>query len=192
VLLPQVRRAGPGWSLLWPLAGLVAVAVLDRVQAARYWSHAVVGLLDEPAHLITAALLLAAWPRRLPGRLAGWALAGSVAIDADHVPLYLGHMPTAVPDGRPVTHCLLTAAVLLAGAGAARGRLRTALGGLALGVCLHLVRDVATGGTGVPLLWPLDPHSDVTVPYAVYAGLLVLGAAAATAGTARRRTAGRC
>jgi len=53
--------------------------------------------------------------------------------------------------------------------------------GLALGVCLHFVRDVATGGTGVPLFWPADRHSDVRAPYRVYYGLLV-GAAAAAAG----------
>jgi inner membrane protein len=156
---------------------VVGIGVLDLVQNARDWSVPVSGLLDEPAHLVTAALLLAAAPRRPLPRFAAWALAGSVAIDADHVPLYLGVMPTAVPDGRPVTHSLLTAALLLTGAGLARGRVRTALGGLALGVCLHFVRDVATGGTGVALLWPFDPHSDVRVPYGVYLGVLVAAAA---------------
>jgi inner membrane protein len=99
------------------------------------------------------------------------------------VPLYAGVLPSAVPGGRPVTHCLLTPAVLAAAAGLTRGRVRTVLGGLALGVCLHFVRDLATGGTGVPLLWPADRHSDVRVPYAAYLAVLAAAAVAAARGT---------
>jgi inner membrane protein len=168
-----------------PLLALAAIAGLDRVRTARKWPVPVDGTLDEPAHLLTAALLLAAAPRPPAARFAAWALAGSVAIDVDHVPLYLGHMPTVVPGGRPVTHSLPTVAALLAGAGVARGPARTALAGLAAGVCLHFVRDFATGGFGVPLLWPFR-RVDVRVPYPAYAGLLVAAAAAAAA----RRRAG--
>jgi inner membrane protein len=168
-----------------PLLGLAGIGVLDLVRTARTWPVPLDGALDEPAHAATAALLLAALPHRPVPRLAAWALAGSVAIDVDHVPLYAGLLPSAVPGGRPVTHCLLTPAALAAAAAVTRGRLRTAFGGLALGVCLHFVRDVATGGTGVPLFWPADRHSDVRAPYAAYLALLAAAAAAAT-----RRTGG--
>jgi inner membrane protein len=174
------RRPG---ELVWPLLAVGAVAGLDRVQGSRRWRVPIAGALDEPAHLLTAALLLAAAPRR-PGReLAGWALAGSVAIDADHVPLYLGHMPTTVEDGRPVTHSLPTVGALLLGAAATRGRLRTALAGLATGVCLHFVRDFATGPVGVPLFWPAVRRGDVRAPYPAYVAVL---AAAALGATLRR------
>jgi inner membrane protein len=62
-------------------------------------------------------------------------------------------------------------------AAVAPGRLRAALSGLALGVGLHLVRDLATG-PGVPLWWPVEDDG-VLVPYAWYA--LVLGIATAVA-----------
>jgi inner membrane protein len=156
------------------------VGALDLVRTARDWPVPLDGMLDEPAHATTAALLLAALPRRPLPRLAAWALVGSVAIDADHVPLYAGVLPSAVPGGRPVTHCLLTPAALAAAAAVSRGRVRTALAGLALGVCLHFVRDVATGGTGVPMLWPAVPHSDVRVPYPLYYGVLAATAVAAS------------
>jgi inner membrane protein len=134
------------------------------------------GLLDEPAHLATAWLFLAAF---LPGRaraLGPWVLVGAVAIDADHVPLYLWDALAAAPGARPVPHSLLTVAVLAAAA-VASPRLRSPLLGLALGVVLHLVRDLATG-PGVPLLWPFGP-AKVIVPYAVY--LLVLAVVAVVA-----------
>jgi inner membrane protein len=142
------------------------IGLLDLAQAARHWSVPVVAVLDEPAHLATAALLLAAL---LPGRaraLVPWALAGAVLIDLDHIPLYLWDLLTSDGSGRPVTHSLLTVLVLVCAGLLARTRTRTALLGLALGVALHLVRDLGTG-PGVPLLWPLDGRS-VLVPYAAY------------------------
>jgi inner membrane protein len=163
-----------------PLLGLVGVGVLDLVRHSREWPVPVSGALDEPAHLITAGLLLAAVPRRPLPRLATWALVGSVAIDVDHLPLYAGALPSAVPGGRPVTHSLPTAAVLAVGAALGRGRVRTALGGLALGVCLHFLRDFSTGATGVPLFWPADRRSNVRLPYPLYSGALAGAAVAAS------------
>jgi inner membrane protein len=147
--------------------------VIDAVLANRRWSVPVTALLDEPAHLLTASVLLVAVlpARALP--LAPWALAGAVLIDVDHVVLYLpalhGHI-----DGRPVTHSLATVLILALAGTAARGRWRTPLLGLALGVCLHLVRDLAApiGGPGVPLLWPV--YTDALVlPYPSYSAVLV-------------------
>jgi inner membrane protein len=99
-------------------------------------------------------------------------------IDLDHVPFYLWGALLADPNGRPVTHSLATVVVLLA-LSAVR-RLRVPALGLALGVLLHLARDLATG-PGVPLLWPLVDRS-VLLPYAGYAvALTVIAVIAALA-----------
>jgi inner membrane protein len=159
------------------VTALATVLLLDLVAAARPWPVPVVALLDEPAHLLTAWLVLGVLPRRTrPPR--PWVLLGAVAIDVDHVPLYLWHVGTATENGRPVTHGLLTVLLLLAAALAVR-RLRAPLTGLACGVTMHLVRDLATG-PGVPLVWPLSPAS-VLVPYGPYAALLCVAAVATVA-----------
>lgn len=150
---------------------LVVIVALDVVQYSRNWPVPVVGLLDEPAHLLTAALVLLALPPRFWQPDGGWVLLGSVALDIDHVPLFLGDPGFAVDGGRPPTHSLVTVLVLLLGA-AAVPKLRRALGGLALGAGLHLLRDVATG-PGIPLLWPLT-RAAVAVPYLAYLTLLGL------------------
>ncbi|SDC39396.1 inner membrane protein [Geodermatophilus telluris] len=154
--------------VLGAVAALVAVLGIDRLLALRHWSVPAEALLDEPAHLLTAGLLLAAAGVR-SRRLVLWALAGAVLIDLDHVPLYLGAEVTA-DGGRPVSHSVTTVLVLLVAAGVWRAQ-RTRLAGLALGVVLHVVRDLASG-PGVPLLWPLLPTS-AHLPYPVYAGVLV-------------------
>ena len=150
--------------------------------SARQWPVVVTGLLDEPAHLLTAWLGLAAvgamssrfWP--WISRIWPWTLAGAVVIDVDHLPLYLWDEPLHAAGGRPVSHSLTTIVVLLAVALAAR-RLRAAAVGLAAGVFMHLVRDVATG-PGVPLLWPLL-DVNVLVPYRAYLAVLTVLAGAA-------------
>jgi inner membrane protein len=158
------------------VAGALLIGLLDVGLAGRE-PLLVTAVLDEPAHLLTAGLLLAAvlpWRARA---VAPWALAGAVLIDLDHLPFYLWGALTSEDAGRPVTHSLAAAAALTAAAAVAPGRLRAALSGLALGVGLHLVRDLATG-PGVPLWWPVEDDG-VLVPYAWYA--LVLGIATAVA-----------
>ncbi|MGZ4541401.1 MAG: metal-dependent hydrolase [Blastococcus sp.] len=158
------RRA---WLPLLVLAGIV---VLDLIGSLRYWPVLLEGPRDETAHLLTAWLFLAAV---VPGdrrQFRVWVLAGAVLLDLDHIPLYLWEVGAAAPNGRPVTHSLATVLVLLAGAALVR-RLRVPLGGLALGVALHLLRDIGTG-PGVPLFWPLSPAS-VQIPYAVYLAVVV-------------------
>lgn len=167
-----------------PLVALALVGAIDGLLAWRAWPIVVHGALDESAHLLTALVLLAALlPARLR-HLLPWALLGIVAIDVDHLPLYFWGVGAAAGSGRPVTHSLLTIAVLLGGAALLR-RLRAPLAGLAVGVALHLVRDLATG-PGVPLLWPLSDTA-VTAPYAGYLGVLAIGTAAAV--VRRRRAA---
>ncbi|HYO35280.1 MAG TPA: metal-dependent hydrolase [Geodermatophilus sp.] len=153
------------------VAALGVVLAVDAVLATGQWPVVVVGLLDEPAHLLTAWLVLAALLPDRHGDLLPWALLGAVVIDVDHVPLYLWGVGTATGSGRPITHSLATVVALLALSRVSRG-LRMPLCGLAVGLLLHLVRDLATG-PGVPLLWPLT-GTGVLVPYAGYAALLGL------------------
>jgi inner membrane protein len=176
---PEVR---PRSHAVAPLVGLAVVMALDVISSLRSWPIPVGGVLDEPAHLLTAWLLLGAFAVRSASRVQLWALAGAVAIDIDHVPLYFWGEPVAASGGRPVTHSLATVAVLLGMATVAR--LRPAVVGLAVGVLLHMVRDLATG-PGVPLLWPLSGAS-VEVRYPWYVAVLTIAAAVAL--RARRRS----
>lgn len=130
------------------------------------------GLLDEPAHFLTALLLLQALPAGRRRTLAVPALIASVAIDLDHVPQYLGYQFLTVGTPRPYTHSLTTLALLLALALAVR-RQRTLFSGLALGVVLHFFRDLAegNGGGGVALLWPLSDHA-YSYPHPIYLAVM--------------------
>jgi inner membrane protein len=159
-----------------PAAGLCLILLLDGAQRAKTWPVPVLGLLDESAHLITAALVLGSAPRAVVRPVWAWVLIGSVAIDIDHLPLYAGVSGFRVDGGRPPSHSL--AVVLLLLAGAAIPSLRKPLLGLAGGVILHIVRDMATG-PGVPLLWPLRP-GNVLMPYLVYVALMVLSTVGST------------
>ena len=58
-------------------------------------------------------------------------------------------------------------------------RLRTAATGVAVGVLLHFVRDVATG-PGLPLAWPLC-SSSALLPYGLYIGFMAAVSALAIA-----------
>lgn len=181
-LLPRI--AG---SALLPAALLAVIAAADL--ALRRWDFAVLpsGLIDWAGHLSTAALVLLAvagapWLLARP-RLAISALAGSVLIDIDHVPLYAG-LPVDVGGGRPFTHSLATA-LLLGVAWLLTGRRSSVLGGLALGVLLHFVRDIGTG-PGLPLWWPISDTA-VLLDYRWYACAMVCVAAVAAIRAVSRR-----
>jgi membrane-bound metal-dependent hydrolase YbcI (DUF457 family) len=143
--------------------------------------HLAYGLVDEPAHLATCAvalLALAALGARLPARFVAAALIASVAIDVDHIPGYLGWDWMAGSLARPYSHSLTFVAGLAALGLLARNRnLRLASLGLAFGLAMHLLRDLATG-PGVPLAWPLSSEI-VSTPYAVFVGTLALMISAA-------------
>jgi inner membrane protein len=166
---------------------VVAIGAIDAVLAYRNWPVPVTALLDEPAHLLTAAVLLVAVlpARALP--IAPWALAGAVLIDVDHVVLYLPGPVHAHVDGRPVTHSVATVLILGLAGTAARGRWRTALLGLATGVSLHLARDLAApiGGPGVALLWPASTDA-LVLPYPGYLAVLVTALAVVAVRQSRR------
>ena len=134
------------------------------------------GLVDEPAHLATCAVLLLALVavagRALPARFAVAALVASVAIDVDHIPGYLGsHLATgALP--RPYSHSLLAVALVLGVAACLRGDRRQVALGIAFGFSAHFLRDLATG-PGIAFLWPVS-QAPIKIPYALFAGTLAL------------------
>ena len=142
------------WAVSILLAG-VALA-FDAADRRVPFSVLASGPLDEVAHLATGALGLLALscfidaPRRF--YVAG--LIASVAIDLDHIPLYLG---LGNPAQRPVTHSLTTVLVVVVAAALSR-RHRAVLVGAATGLLIHFARDIAEGPPGVRMLWPLSEH----------------------------------
>jgi inner membrane protein len=141
---------------LWAVPILLAGIALAFDAADRRVPFSVLasGALDEVAHLVTGALGMLALacfidaPRRY--YVAG--LIASVAIDLDHIPLYLG---LGNPDQRPVTHSLTTVLVIVVAA-ALSPRHRAVLAGAATGLLIHFARDIAEGSPGVRMLWPLQ------------------------------------
>ena len=129
------------------------------------------GLLDEPAHLATGALGLLALacfidvPRRF--YVAG--MIASVAIDLDHIPLYLGLLGNE--DQRPVTHSLATV-IVVAGAAVVWRRHRAVLAGIVTGLLIHFARDIAEGPPGVRMLWPLQDTA-WTASYWWFLGMII-------------------
>ena len=118
----------------WAVPVLLAVVALAFDAADRRVPFSILadGALDEVAHLATGALGLLALscfidaPRRF--YMAG--LIASVAIDLDHIPMYLG---VGNPNQRPVTHSLATILVVVVAA-ALNCRHRAVLVGAATGL----------------------------------------------------------
>ncbi len=177
-LVRALTRAGR--SMLLPPVLVVLIYLLGRAIPGKR-SVLVIGVLDEPAHLATAVLVLIALAggRRLAAAPAFTvtALGMSMAIDIDHLPLYAGVPGVADAGNRPYTHSIATVVVLLL-AWLVGGRRRIVLAGAMVGVVLHFVRDVATG-PGLQLWWPLSDQ-DVRLPYGWY--LTVVVAAGVIAG----------
>src|SRR5579863_785445 len=129
------------------------------------------GLIDEPAHLANGALGLLALacfidvPRRF--YVAG--MIASVAIDLDHIPLYLGLLGNE--NQRPVTHSLATV-IVVAGAAVVWSRHRTVLAGIVTGLLIHFARDIAEGPPGVRMLWPLQDTA-WTTSYWWFLGMII-------------------
>jgi inner membrane protein len=174
--LLQSRRTGSVRHAVAPALAILGILAVDLVSAAQRWPLLVTGLLDEPAHLLTAWLGLAAL-RPANARIWPWALLGAVLIDVDHIPLYLWGGPVGAEGGRPVSHSLVVVVALVVAA-RALPKVRVPLAGLAIGVLLHLSRDLATG-PGIPLAWPFLVDNS-HVPYPAYLVFLVLLAAVAT------------
>jgi hypothetical protein len=185
----EITRAVPGPVRSWAGPLLLAAAVLafdaaDRRIPFGVWTT---GPVDEVAHLSTATLGLLILARFIdaPRRFYVAALIASVAIDADHIPLYLGLLGN---QARPVTHSLSTVAVFAAAAAVSR-RHRAVLAGMATGLVLHFARDIAEGYPGVRVFWPLQDTSWM-VGYRWFLGLIVVFTVArlALAGASLPRT----
>ncbi len=140
-------------------------------------SFAMRGLLDWPAHLATALVVLGALIRvrgTLPDQRFGWTmLACSVLIDLDHLPEQLGTVALTNGTPRPYTHALWTMIALTLAWAIARNlvirsrRARPAgvelvLAGAAWGVAAHFLRDIATAP--MSFWWPVTEVA-VEVPY---------------------------
>ena len=165
VLRPVGWWAGP----LLLAAVALAFDAADRRIPFGVWTT---GPVDEVAHLATAALGLLVLARIIdaPRRFYGAALIASVAIDMDHIPLYLGLLGDQAQ--RPVTHSLSTVAVSVLAAAASR-RHRAVLAGVATGLVLHFARDIAEGYPGVRLFWPLQDTSWMA-GYRWFLGMIVV------------------
>ncbi len=165
VLRPVSWWAGP----LLLAAAAMAFDAADRRIPFGVWTT---GPVDEVAHLSTAALglLVLACFIAAPRRFYVAALIASVAIDLDHIPLYLGLLGDRVQ--RPLTHSLSTVAVFVAAAAASR-RHRAVLAGVATGLVLHFARDIAEGYPGVRVFWPVQ-HTSWMVSYRWFLGMIVV------------------
>ncbi len=159
----------------------VVVAASDVLVRNVVLPYVVLGIFDEICHVSTAAILLGAalrvtqWRPRAPFLVA--ALAASVLIDVDHVPLsWFSNAILTAGTPRPYPHGLWLIAVLLIAARMSRGTKSAALlAGAATGVGLHLMRDVATAP--VALLWPATTRS-FHIDYPWHLGLLAVVVAA--------------
>jgi inner membrane protein len=162
------------WAYPMLLAG-VAVG-FDAANRAVPWGLLSSGPLDEVAHLASAALGLMVLVCFIdaPRRFYAAALVASVAIDLDHIPLYLGLLPDR--GQRPVTHSLATV-VVFAGAAAASRRHRAVLAGAATGLVLHFARDIAEGPPGMRIFWPVQ-QTAWTASYWWFMGMIIVFTAA--------------
>jgi inner membrane protein len=159
-----------------PLVLLTMILALDWTIRRTLPPYGVLGLLDEPAHLATVAIALAAWLRvgKANPVLLVSALASAVAIDIDHLPQVLGWQGLTAGTPRPYTHSAATVVVLATSALLARKQRATAWAafvGCVIGVSSHLWRDLATGATA--LWWPMSRQS-VAAPYWLYVASLGL------------------
>jgi len=163
------------WRRLIPALLLAIVLVADLLLHVLDPPYPALGLLDEPAHLATAAVVLLALSVH-DRTFAAATLVAALALDLDHLPHELGVDLLTQHTTRPVTHSL-AGLVLVVAAVAAVSRRRMVTAGVACGIAAHLFRDLGTGG-GVPLFWP-QTFRAVEIPYVVYA--VVLGAMGARA-----------
>jgi membrane-bound metal-dependent hydrolase YbcI (DUF457 family) len=153
-----MRSTGSALVKLWAYPILLAGASLgaDAVYERTQYGLLSAGALDEVAHLTMAALglLVLACFIELPRQFYMAALIASVAIDLDHIPLYLGLLGDQAE--RPFTHSLATVVVFAGAAVVVSRRYRAALAGTAIGLVLHFARDIVEGPPGVRMLWPLQ------------------------------------
>lgn len=167
-------RSFPWW--VYPLLLAMAAFCFDAADRLLNDGPLVAGLVDEPAHLATAALGLLVVARLIeaPRRFYLAALIASVAIDLDHIPMFFG---LGTQNQRPVTHSLATVVVFGVAAVAVR-RHRAVLAGVVVGLLLHFARDIVEGPPGVRMLWPIQQTAWIA-GYWWFLGMIVLFLSAA-------------
>jgi inner membrane protein len=164
-----------------PAAMLATVFACDLLRDRTVKSRALIGALDEVAHLATTSMVLLAtrdpsWLRERRADVRA-ALASTVLIDMDHIRPPTGSS-SVFRGGRPFTHSLATVVTALAGSGVApTNRWKQRLAATATGLALHFGRDVATG-RGMMLWWPVSSEA-VKVHYCYYAVACVAAAVSA-------------
>jgi hypothetical protein len=156
-----------------------ALAIATAMLFAADWGSSLAGdsllpgaPLDETAHFLTTLLILWAIGPRSCQRFLATALVASVAIDVDHVPARLGAQWLTAGTQRPYTHSLMTVAVVVLLALVGRRRSDLWLGA-AIGLAIHLWRDMGEGSAGVSLLWPFSDRS-FQYPHACYVGVMAV------------------
>lgn len=174
-LWPRVERmlAYPWRRFAFGLLLFLLILTIDRWMSGGVHTLLAIGIADETAHLSTMVIVLLAFPIfRNAGFILG-CLVGSVAIDVDHIPLFLGSDILTADTNRPFTHGLLTMGIVLALSLVVGGSWRAFGLGLVVGLSAHLLRDMATSTAGVPLLWPAV-GTGFMLPYPLYAAVLAL------------------
>jgi hypothetical protein len=157
-------------------AALATLLVVDAFVLPRLPVRPISGIADEAAHAATGVALLAALPHEDVDFIRGFA-AGSILLDIDHLPELWGARWQRPRGVRPLPHSFGVPALLLTHA--LRTSSRVSLGA-AVGLGGHLLRDLATGKTAVPLLWPLTGRG-FSIRYRKYAAVMaVLSAIGAT------------
>jgi membrane-bound metal-dependent hydrolase YbcI (DUF457 family) len=175
-------RDGPDLPPAAGPAALAALLVIDAFLLPRLPIRPISGIADETAHAATAVALLAALPQPGDREFARGFAAGSILLDIDHVPELWGRRWLRPRGVRPLPHSLALPALLVVH-GVHRSN-RAALGA-AVGLGGHLLRDLATGNTAVPLLWPLTKRP-FSVRYRKYVAVMAVLAAV---GASRRQPA---
>ena len=160
---------GPDLPPVTGPAALATLLVIDAFVLPRLPVRPISGVVDETAHAATAVALLAALPRAGREFTRGFA-AGSMLLDVDHVPELWGRRWLRPRGVRPLPHSLGLPALLVVQA--RRKSDRTALGA-AVGLGGQLLRDLATGKTAVPLLWPLTKRP-FSVGYRKYVAVMAV------------------
>lgn len=168
----RLTRPGTIGIRAWPGLATLAILFIDGVLDWSGRGLLVAALADETAHLLTALLILAAVPSRIPPVTVGSALLAVVLIDLDHLPLVLGSDFLTQRTGRPVTHALWVVMLALILAAMTRDQIRAIFIGVGVGLVAHFIRDLAGTSAGVPLLWPLSTRG-ATIPYGLYLALLL-------------------
>lgn len=126
--------------------------------------------LDWSCHHVWTVLALRALPDALLDDAAGPALATSIAIDVDHLPIAAAMFRGELDLPRPRPHTFLTPLVLAAASTVVPSRFRRRTRFAAFGTTVHLTRDLFNG-PGVDVAWPLRP-GHVRLPVAAEAAAL--------------------